>query len=78
MKRIQNNSFIVKAEDKYHRIKFVKSSKFSNVDNLLLLFANPNLHFVKTRSNLNSRPFNCEERVFILSLNYVSVIFLIA
>lgn len=47
-----------KKTNKYHFIKLVKSNKFSRVDSLLLLFAKPNLHFVKTKSNLNSRPFN--------------------
>ena len=35
-------------------MKFVNPSKFSKVDNLLLLFAIPNLHFVMNKFSLNS------------------------
>jgi len=49
------NSLINKSN---HFIRLVKSSKFSKVEILLLLLASPSLHFVITRSNLNSKPLS--------------------
>lgn len=48
-------------------MKFVNYNNFSRVESLLLLFAKPNLHFVKTNSNLNSKVEIWLDKEFILS-----------